>query len=209
MSLYEELALSDGEMHPGGSEATRRLIEFGRPYCGLKALDVGSGRGDGLETMHRSGFSTWGIEPSPILAEMAAKRAPYSTVEIGRAESLPFPDGFFDLVILECVLSLTDTSTALKETVRVLRTSGKVLIQDLVGKATGEGCIGGCNTLDEWRNTIEGADLSVTKMTRTDRTVKSYWASAVFHGRPLPCCESGPTSIGEFLCEAMKKTKKG
>jgi ubiquinone/menaquinone biosynthesis C-methylase UbiE len=140
---------------------------------------------------------------------MAAKRAPYSTVEIGRAESLPFPDGFFDLVIFECVLSLTDTSTALKETVRVLRTSGKVLIQDLVGKATGEGCIGGCNTLDEWRNTIEGADLSVTKMTRTDRTVKSYWASAVFHGRPLPCCESGPTSIGEFLCEAVKNGQKG
>lgn len=68
-----------------------------------------------------------GIDPSPRMLEIAAERGIRTCT--GRAESLPFPAGSFDGVLIAMTLCfLSDAEQALKECLRVLRSGGRLLI---------------------------------------------------------------------------------
>ena len=205
MNLYEDTRLCGlgRPMSPGGTYGTSRLLEMGRPYRGTRALDVGTGNGFGMAILAEWGFSPTGLEPSRKLAQMAQGSCPGGSVVIGRAESMPFPDRSFDLVLFQCVLSITDRERALAETYRVLDRGGRALIQDLSGTATGEGCLGGCSPLSDWTKRIEGSGLRVTSVEPLKGAVRNYWAWSVFSGAPTPGCES-PGDVEAFLCCAVK-----
>jgi ubiquinone/menaquinone biosynthesis C-methylase UbiE len=71
-----------------------------------------------------------GVDPSPRMLEIAAKRG-IATHE-GRAESLPFPDGAFDGILLAAALSFMENQEqALKECCRVLKPGGRLLLGDI------------------------------------------------------------------------------
>ena len=97
-----------------------------------RILDVGCGEGRFCRLLDRPGRKVAGIDPTRALVEAARRRHPGGDYHIGRAESLPFTDGSFDLVV--SYLSLIDIEQlrpAVAEIARVLAPGGRLLLANL------------------------------------------------------------------------------
>jgi ubiquinone/menaquinone biosynthesis C-methylase UbiE len=98
------------------------LRRLGGPLTG-RWLEVGVGSGRFASTL---GVAE-GVDPSPRMLEIAARRG--IRTYAGRAEDLPFPGGSFDGVLLALALCfVADSTQALKECHRVLRSKGRLLL---------------------------------------------------------------------------------
>jgi len=96
---------------------------------GLRVLDVGCGDAGVLIAFAEAGAEATGIEPYERSVERGLVRAEEHGVRVdlrtGVAESLPFPDAAFDLVVLDNVLEhVQDRDRTLAEIRRVLRPGG-------------------------------------------------------------------------------------
>jgi predicted TPR repeat methyltransferase len=90
-----------------------------------RALDVGCGEGRFCRMLRAKGIPVVGIDPTEELLAAARRRDSRGEYQIARAESLPFPDASFDLVVSYLTLiDIADFRTALKEMVRVLVPQG-------------------------------------------------------------------------------------
>ena len=130
---------------PGGFALTERLIKMagigGRET--LRVVDVGCGEGATigyLRELH-PGWEVSGIDADPAFCAAGM-------TETGRAESLPFPDGSIDVILMECSLSKTEQpERAAAEAFRVLKTGGwqSAICTPAAGRScpTGAGCWGG------------------------------------------------------------------
>ncbi|MCL6557715.1 MAG: class I SAM-dependent methyltransferase [Firmicutes bacterium] len=88
---------------------------------GSRVLDVGCGDGWLAEIL--SQYEWHGVEPDPVLREKAMAKGMKAVP--GRAEILPFPDGFFDAICMFDVLEhLKDDNAAMGEAKRVLKRGG-------------------------------------------------------------------------------------
>ncbi len=102
-----------------------------------RVLDVGCGQGHWGRTVlpHLPETARLvGVDPEPRWVEKAAEAAREHAISdraeyvVGRAESLPFDDGGFDLVTCQTVLMhVPDVAAALREMIRVTRPGGRVL----------------------------------------------------------------------------------
>ena len=98
------------------------FLRLVRPRPGQSLLEVGCGTGHNLEFFRKLGLQTVGVEPSPAMLKVAARKLPEVPLLQARAESLPFRDGSFDLVALITVLEfLPEPLPALREARRVSR----------------------------------------------------------------------------------------
>lgn len=97
-----------------------------------RALDIGCGEGRFCRLLARQGIETTGIDPTGALIEAARQNHPQGRYLVGRAESLPFPDSSFDLVVSYLSLvDIEDLAAAAAEMVRVMAPGGKLLIANL------------------------------------------------------------------------------
>lgn len=107
-------------------------------YLGSSAclLDVGCGRGDMLDWLSRhTGYSLYGAEPDSGMLERAKSACPSAELIQAEAADLPFGNGFFDAILLECVFSLVDDPNAvIAEMHRLLKQGGVLLLADLYTK---------------------------------------------------------------------------
>src|SRR5262249_46413545 len=117
----EILRLSSGCGHP---------VEDAEIMPGMTVLDIGSGAGaDAILAARRTGPTgrVIGVDPSASMRERAVRTMAdlgltWVDVRAGTAESLPVSDGEVDLVISNCVLSLsTHPTRAWTEIARTLR----------------------------------------------------------------------------------------
>ncbi|MFQ5764736.1 MAG: class I SAM-dependent methyltransferase [Rhodospirillales bacterium] len=101
---------------------------------GDRVIDVGCGTGALLEALFSSGRSVGlaGVDLSPEMLEIAASRlGPAADLREGRAESLPFEDAAFDVVVSTNALHFfRRPEGALKEMGRVLMPGGRIVITD-------------------------------------------------------------------------------
>lgn len=113
----------------------------GLPAKGAQVLDVGCGAGvDALAASHiLSGqCSVWGLEFSPHMLARAGENlqacgARNIALLQGDAQSLPFADASFDLLISNGVYNLVpDKPRALAEAFRVLRPGGRLQMADQI-----------------------------------------------------------------------------
>ena len=98
-------------------------------WQGLKVLDVGCGGGFSCEFMAARGATVFGIDQSQNCIATAKAHAADNGFEIeyqhGLAESLPYPDNYFDVVICVDVLEhIADLKQTLAEIQRVLKPGG-------------------------------------------------------------------------------------
>jgi len=97
-------------------------------------LDVGCGTGALLEALSASmpGARLSGVDPSPEMLELAREKLGEGAVlKPGRAESLPFPDRHFDVVVSTNAFHyFRDPLGALEEMSRVSRPRGRLVITD-------------------------------------------------------------------------------
>ncbi|WP_299392649.1 DVU_1556 family methyltransferase [uncultured Desulfovibrio sp.] len=110
---------------PGGLAVTRRGLALCAFPAGARLLDMGCGAGATLRLLRALGYHAVGLDRHP-------DGAATPPCLCGTAVALPLRDGVLDGVICECVLSLLpDGLAALREAVRVLRPSGRLLLSDL------------------------------------------------------------------------------
>src|SRR5262249_19041379 len=134
----EVLRLSSGCGHP---------VEDADISAGLTVLDIGSGAGaDAILAARRTGpgGTVIGVDPSAAMRQRAARTAaelelPWVEFRAGTAENLPVGESSVDVVISNCVLSLsTDPTRAWTEIARILRPGGRIVVSDIVGGAATE-----------------------------------------------------------------------
>jgi ubiquinone/menaquinone biosynthesis C-methylase UbiE len=145
--LYEsdvaKLLLGES-FHPGGLKLTERLGRLLELGPDTRVLDVASGRGtSAIYLAERFGCTVVGIDFGSQSVEHANEQAAIRGMGWSRihfqqadAESLPFPDTSFDVVVCECAFcTFPDKSRVATEFSRVLRRGGRLGINDLTRSA--------------------------------------------------------------------------
>lgn len=142
MDLTSELSL-----HPGGIKLTLHNAEMAGISAGDKVLDIGCGTGTSLGVLKSIyDIDACGIDRSGSILSIAERSHPGISFECRDASSLPFPDGFFSIVMMECVLTLLDDpETALSEAARVLKKGGRLILSTLTVKEPFDPDIGICS----------------------------------------------------------------
>jgi len=110
-------------------ELAPALIEFAGVEPGMSAVDVGCGPGAlAAALVERLGADcVSAAEPSEPFAEACRSRLPGVEVVVAGAESLPFPDGAFDVALSQLVVNfMGDAEAGVHEMTRVTRPGGIV-----------------------------------------------------------------------------------
>ena len=151
---------------------------------GETVLDLGSGVGlDCFLAANRVGENgrVIGVDMTPEMIEKArenAEKGEYGNVDfrLGEIENLPIDDDSVDVVISNCVINLApDKRKVFRETFRVLKPGGRLMISDLVLlkelpdfiKSSLEayvGCISGAVLKDEYIGAIKKAGFEQVKI---------------------------------------------
>ncbi|MBI5303895.1 MAG: methyltransferase domain-containing protein [Chloroflexi bacterium] len=117
----------------------RRLIETARIATGFRVLDLGCGTGTLTVLLKQThpAAEIIGMDGDPTVLAMARAKAARQNVTItfdeGMAFQLPYPADSFDRVVSSLVmhhLTTADKSRALRETFRVLKPGGELLVVD-------------------------------------------------------------------------------
>ena len=96
-------------------------------------LEVGCGTGRLAVALAERGARVWGVAPSAdMLAQARASAGRRVGFKQGRAEALPFKDGWFERVVLRLVVHLVDRPRALPELARVVAPGGRAAIATFV-----------------------------------------------------------------------------
>lgn len=192
---------------PGGLELTRRAVQF----CGFgpdsRLLDVAAGKGETVRFLRRTlGCQIDGLDSGPACQ--------CSDVSLGRAESLPFSDGTFDGVFLECALSQMDEpDLVLRQCARVLRSGCFLVLSDLYARKGGDvhTPLGRLDSREGLEARLSHAGLEPVLFEDHTAVLTSLWAGAILSGRSCQALDvlHGPdwpegVKLGYHLCVARK-----
>jgi ubiquinone/menaquinone biosynthesis C-methylase UbiE len=168
--------------------------------CFLAAQQVGpEGRVVGLDM----------TDDMLALAQRNLEKVGATNVEFrkGEMESMPLPDGAFDVIISNCVINLSpDKDAVFSESFRVLKPGGRMRVSDIVWTrpptdterddlASWAGCIAGALEIDEATEKLKKAGFQDIQIESARETSKKGWVSAnITATKPAasgPCC--GPS----------------
>jgi len=133
---YEEFAASGGQIL---SNRLATALAYADVQPGIRVLDVGCGRGEGLIWLMRQGADAWGLDYATDALHLARIAIQSADLEAGRryrllaanACYLPFPSGSFDRVLMLDIvehLHPWELEQALGEVQRVLKRGGKLVV---------------------------------------------------------------------------------
>lgn len=115
-------------------------IKIANPLISMNALDVGCGRGELVYALAKKGLKVTGIDFSEPAIELSKKTCKHFMdnkqviIKKMNANFLEFPDDFFDLIFAGDIvehLSDADMKKFIKESYRVLKPSGRIIIHTL------------------------------------------------------------------------------
>ncbi|MDE5413676.1 class I SAM-dependent methyltransferase [Alkalihalobacterium chitinilyticum] len=133
--------LGVGGAHPGGLSLTKNLIQKEKILTHSRVLDIGCGTGQTSAYFYKQfRCHVTACDIHHLMVEKANERfkqleLPIQAI-IANAESLPFPDQYFDFIISESVTAFTDIEQSLKEFRRVLKKGGKLLAIEMTHDGT-------------------------------------------------------------------------
>ena len=117
-----------------------RLLSLGE---GAKVLDLGCAFGYGTRILSKR-YSVWGRDLSSAYISRASRHLPSVDFTCGPADQLPYPDRFFDGVVLLDVLEhVPDEESVVAEIARVIRSGGELILS-----APHAGILGGVDSLN-------------------------------------------------------------
>ena len=128
-NYYDEIASGYNELH--GLEQRKKIAlvrKYVKPHKNDRLLDVGCGTGISTDF----NCNCVGVDTSEELLKIAREKFPEKEFIRAKAESLPFPDNYFDFVIsLTAVQNFDDIEEAVKEIERVARDDAVIVISIL------------------------------------------------------------------------------
>ncbi|WP_338452812.1 class I SAM-dependent methyltransferase [Niallia oryzisoli] len=163
-----------GGAHPGGLQLTKKILTKEKIRETTAILDVGCGTGQTSAYIAKQyGCNVTALDCDKIMLEKAKQRFESLRLPIdvrkGSAESLPFDDGSFDIVLSESVTAFTDVSRTVPEFRRVLKKDGVMLaIEAVIEKSVSEEELApflhfygmsGLLTEHEWLNLFQKANF--------------------------------------------------
>ncbi len=105
------------------------IYRFAQPREGERALDVGTGTGHYACDLAGQGLHVIGLDSSEVMLHVARAKCQNVTWQHAAAETLPYPDGSFDLVLSVTALEFThDPAKALSEMFRVVAPGGRLVL---------------------------------------------------------------------------------
>ncbi len=113
----------------------RRIIDeffrFIEPKDQLKIIDMGCGTGAFIAKFLDHGFELYGIDISSKSIDLARRKYPTITFEVGDIENTNWADSSFDIILLSGVLHhFPDFTLVVKECYRILKKGGGLLAYD-------------------------------------------------------------------------------
>jgi SAM-dependent methyltransferase len=110
-----------------GQDRRLAMIERYAPLTARRILDTGCGVGMYVRAFRQFSDQVYGIDVDPDKIAEASRELP--NLQVAPAESLPFEDGFFDVVLSHEVWEhVNDDRAAAREAVRVLRPGGRLVV---------------------------------------------------------------------------------
>lgn len=110
-----------------GQDRRLALVRQHVPLEGKAILDVGCGIGAYVRKFRRFSQDVHGVDVDPDRVARASADLP--SISVSPAESLPYPDGRFDVVFLhEVIEHVRDDRQAIAEAVRVTRDGGHIVV---------------------------------------------------------------------------------
>ncbi|MBX5492362.1 MAG: class I SAM-dependent methyltransferase [Chloroflexi bacterium] len=110
-----------------GQDRRLNLIRQHVPLEGRRILDVGCGLGMYVRQLRRFSDEVYGVDVDPDKIAAASETLP--NLRVAPAEALPFPDEFFDVILLhEVIEHVDDDRQTIREAYRCLRPGGRMII---------------------------------------------------------------------------------
>ncbi len=182
-ALFQRIA--GGTWRPGGTELTRHGLDLCAFAPGAEILDVGCGQGASLAVLRERGLNGIGLDRECALAE------PFPFVQAD-AQDPPFPDGSFDGILCECVLSLLpNTAQALCRFAALLRPEGRLLLSDLyvrsapdrfAGQDHGSSCLAGARPKQELEKLLIESGFTLLHFEDHTARLKELAARLIWYG---------------------------
>ena len=112
-----------------------RVADFAAPGKGARVLDVATGTGKQAFAFARRGCDVVGIDLSPDMLRVAARKNKYANArfQLADATALPFPDARFDIACISFGLHEMPAAIrerTVRELARVTKQGGMVLVVD-------------------------------------------------------------------------------
>ena len=156
--LYNEMAWTyDGVSWLVSRGQWRAWQKAAMPYLsGHRILELAHGPGHMLLALEAAGYQVTGLDLSPEMGRMAARRvtrvdSPDGLVR-GRAQDLPFASEAFDSVLATCPTEFLAEQTTIEAVFRVLRAGGRLVVVPQARLSGG----GGINRFVEWLYAVTG-----------------------------------------------------
>lgn len=109
-----------------------RVVALLGDVKGKALLDVGAGTGRISVIMAQKGAQVTGVDVSPEIVKVLARKNRHITALVAEAESLPFPDASFEVVTAAfLIVHLKDPTRFFDEAYRVLKDDGLLLITNV------------------------------------------------------------------------------
>ena len=206
---------------PGGLELTKKAIYALGLEPGAKVLDIGCGLGATLSCLSEE-FSAdvYGLDSAPAAVKKAGARLGKERVLCADAACLPFEDESFQLVLMECVLSLIpEHEKALQEACRVLAPGGRIVISGLTGPECDRLCHQGRMDVSDLRRRLKALNMLDINISDESALLRRFVAEIIFEfdsienyvahadaklGGSVLCCNVPMKGTGYALVTAKK-----
>lgn len=188
--------MTEGCLHPGGRQMTKRLLQLGHLPAQARILELGCGNGQTVLYLQSLGYAVIGIDKE------ASCDNPH--VQAGDMLNLTFPEHAFDAVVAECSLSASgDAPKALQNIYRVLKPGGQLFASDVFFSET-DGTQG-----ELWARTVRQAGFDEILMEDASGEAQTFFLQMIWEQGCLPehwkRIAAGRKNVGYFLIYGRKR----